>query len=267
MVSKVAIVEFDDDDVQGAFQRALKSIGGINDLNVAKRTVVIKPGVFHHKKKNHPTPAMLNAIVEAFDKAKQVFIVESDNYKGTGTERLQIWKDVFTKRVMPFNLSEDTDTKKASIAGEQIGLSHLLYKPNVFVSVHVLRKTEMGTILKNLLGLMPEPEKARFHKKLPNVLIDAYEAIDGIDLAVIDGTMAYRTITLDKGVKTNVLIVGRDAVAVEVVGATIMGVKLAKMPILQEAVRRKLGEDNLEKIQILGAPVESIREKIRKGSP
>ena len=266
MVSKVAIVEFDNGDVKGAFLRALELIGGIDNLNTTKKTVVIKPGVYHHKKKNHPTSETLSAIVKGFDRAKQVFVVESDNYKGTGSERLEIWREVFTKRVVPFNLSEDTNTKKATIAGEEIGLSHVLFKPNVFVSVHVLRKTEMGSILKNLLGLMPGPKKARFHKKLPIVLMDAYEAIGGIDLAVIDGTMAYKTITSDKGVRTNVIIVGRDAVAVESVGAVIMGVKLEKMPILQEAVRRGLGESDPEKIQVLGASVDGVKEKLKKPS-
>lgn len=262
--SKVAIVRFDEGDVQQAFQQALKLIGGIDDLNTKKRTVVIKPGVFHHKKKNHTTLDVLNAIINGFSKAPQVFVAESDNYKGTGSERLQIWKEAYTNRVVPFNLSEDTDTKKVKIADENIGLSQILFKPNVFVSTHVLRKTEYGSVLKNLMGLMPEPKKARFHKKLPTVLIDAYEAIGGIDFAIIDGTHAYATVSLDKGIKTNTLIVGRDAVAVDTVGATIMGVKLQKMPILQEAIKRGLGEGDVEKIQILGASIEAIKEKLRQ---
>jgi uncharacterized protein (DUF362 family) len=262
--SKVAIVEFTDGDVQEAFMRALSLIGGIDDLNTKKRTVVIKPGVFHHKKQNHPTLAVLNAIVNGFSNAQRIFVAESDNYKGTGSERLQVWKEAFTNRVNPFNLSEDTDTEKVKIADENIGLSRILFKPNVFVSTHVLRKTEYGSILKNLMGLMPDRKKMRFHNKLPQVLIDACEAIGGIDLAVIDGTYAYATGSLNKGIKTNTLIVGRDAVAVDAVGATIMGVKLEKMPILQEAIKRSLGEGDIEKVQILGTSIEGVKEKLQR---
>lgn len=265
MPSKVAITEFDDGNVQRAFNQAVNLIGGNDDLNTKKRTVVVKPGVFDHKKKNHPTLDVLNVVVNGFDKATRIFVAESDNYKGTGSERLQIWKQAFTKRVVPFNLSEDTDTKQVKIADENIGLSHILFKPSVFVSVHVLRKTEHGSVLKNLLGLMPEPKKARFHKILPRVLMDAYEAIGGIDLAVIDGTNAYGTITSDKGLRTNTLIVGRDAIAVETVGATIMDVKLNKMPILQEAIKRRIGEGDIEKMQVLGASIDSVKKKaVRK---
>jgi uncharacterized protein (DUF362 family) len=263
MVSTVAIVEIDE-NVQEALAKAFKLIGGIDDLNTAKKPVVIKPGVFDHRKKNHPTPSLINAIAGSFSKAPQVFIVESDNYKGTGTERLQIWKEVFTKRVVPFDLSEDTDTKRVKIADENIGLSHVLFKPNVFVSTHVLRKADYGTILKNLMGLMPDPKKARFHKKLPKVLLDAYEAIGGIDLAVIDATYAYKTVSTNAATKTNTLIVGRDAVAVDVVGAHIIGLNIKKMPILQEAINRGVGEGEIEKIKILGASIERIKGKLKQ---
>jgi len=263
VVSKVAIVEFDD-DVQESFELALKLIGGIDDLNTTKKTVVIKPGVFHHKKKNHPTPSLVNAIANSFNKAPRIFIAESDNYKGTGSERLQVWKEVFTKRVVPFNLSEDAETKQVKIADENIGLSHVLFKPNVFVSTHVLRRAEYGAILKNLLGLMPERKKVKFHKKLPKVLLDAYEAVGGIDLAVIDGTYAYPTVASDKGTKMNILILGRDAVAVDLVGAVIMGLNVEKMPILQEAINRGLGEGDIEKIKILGVSIERVKEKLRQ---
>lgn len=264
--SKVAIVEFEDrnGDVQQAFLQALNLIGGIDNLNTKKRTVTIKPGVFHHKKKNHATCELLTAIANGFSRAPRIFVVESDNYKGTGSERLQIWKEIFTERVMPLNLSEDTDTKTVKIAGENMAFSHILFKPNVLVSVHVLRKTEYGSVLKNLLGLTPERKKARLHEKLPQVLSDAYQAIGGVDLAVIDGTHAYPTVSSDKGIKANVLIVGRDAVAVDAVGATIMGMKTEKMPILQEAIRRKLGEGDVRKIQVLGASIDSVRKRLRK---
>ena len=111
---------------------------------------------------------------------------------------------------------------------------------------------------------MPERKKVKFHKKLPKVLLDAYEAVGGIDLAVIDGTYAYPTVASDKGTKMNILILGRDAVAVDLVGAVIMGLNVEKMPILQEAINRGLGEGDIEKIKILGVSIERVKEKLRQ---
>jgi hypothetical protein len=46
MGSKVALVAFDENNAQESFERALRLVGGISDLNTAKRSVVIKVGVF-----------------------------------------------------------------------------------------------------------------------------------------------------------------------------------------------------------------------------
>jgi uncharacterized protein (DUF362 family) len=124
--------------------------------------------------------------------------------------------------------------------------------------------------LKNLLGLIPDPKKARFHKKLDTVLLDAYEATGGIDLAVLDGTYTYRGAgamphagpdSARYRIETNTLVVGRDAVAVETVGATLVGMNPDKMSVIQEAIKRGLGEGRLEKIEILGTPIEIVKEK------
>ena len=266
MTSKVAIVEFNG-DVQESFERALELIGNIDDLNTTDRSVVIKVGVFNHKAKTHSTVSVVDAIVNSFNRAPQIFIAESDNYRGTGSERLQIWKKLFTERVVPFNLSDDTNTRTVKIADEEMGFSHILFRPNVFVSTHVLRGYEKGSILKNLLGLIPDAKKARFHKKLETALLDAYEAIGRIDLAVLDGTYTYHgagAVASAQSTKTNTLLVGRDPVAVEAVGAAIVGLNPEKMPLIQEATKRGLGEGNIEKIEILGISFEDIKEKIHQ---
>lgn len=263
-MSKVAIVDLTD-GAQAAFDHAIELIGKIDDLNTSKREVVIKVGVFNHKGAHHATVNVVDAIIKGFNKAPKIFVTESDNYKGTGKERLQIWKDLYTERVEPFSLSEDTDTRETQIADEKIPLSHVLFKPNVFVSVHTLRKFDKGSVLKNLLGLIPDKKKVRFHKKLEGTLLDAYKAVGGIDLAVIDGTYAYPGPTLgDKSMRANVLIVGRDAVAVETVGAIIMGLEPKKMPVIREAIKRGLGEGNIDNIEILGNSIESVRDKLAR---
>ena len=58
--------------------------------------------------------------------------------------------------------------------------------------------------------------------------------------------------------------VGRDAVAVEAVGATLVGLNPEKMPVIQEAVNRGLGEGNIEKIDVLGISFENLKENFRQ---
>lgn len=165
---------------------------------------------------------------------------------------------------MPFNLSEDKETRRVKIADEEINLSHILFKPNVFVSTHVLRSYDRGSVLKNLLGLIPDRKKVRFHKKLEATLLDAYEAVGGIDLAVLDGTRAYLGVAPGaKAISSNIVLLGRDAVAVEAVGASLVGLKPEKMPVLRGAVKRGLGEGDMDNIKIVGDPIRSLQQKTR----
>ena len=255
MTAKVAIMKINN-DAQAAMKKALKLIGKIDDLNTKDRQVAIKVGVFDPKSGGHTTVEVADAIAKSFSKAPHIFFVESDNYRGTGTERLQIWKDVFTKKVTPINLSEEKETRKVKVADEEIALSNILFKPNVFVSTHVVRKFERGSILKNLLGLIPDQKKARFHKKMVQTLLDLYEAVGGIELAVLDGTYTSQGVApSSKKTRTDIIIVGRDAVAVEAIGFTRVGIKPENMPIIREAVKRGLGEGDLKNIEILGDAV------------
>jgi uncharacterized protein (DUF362 family) len=262
MRSKVAIVE-SARNVEESFEQALKLIGGIDDLDTPMRPVVVKVGVFDPSTEHHTTVDVVDAIIKGFQKAPKIFLSESDNYRGGGFERLNRWKKLFSKRVVPFNLSEDRNTRKVRVADEEIGLSHILFKPNIFVSTHVLRVYKKGSILKNLLGLVPDRKKARFHKKLEPALLDMCQAIGGIDLAVMDGTRLSLGVAPNSSqIEANVLLVGRDAVAVESVGARLAGMDPQKMPIIKEATRRGIGEGDLEKIEIVGASLENLKEKL-----
>jgi uncharacterized protein (DUF362 family) len=271
MGSKVAIVELGG-DVQESLSHALSLVGNIDDLNTKSRTVVIKVGAFDPKMGVHSTVGTVGAIVNCFSNASKVFLAESDNYMGEALERLQIWKTLFSDRVVPLSLSDDPKTKKVKIAGEEMDLSHVLFKPNVLVSTHILRDYEKGSLIKNLFGLVPQRTKAKYHRRLNTVLLDLCEAVGGIDLAVLDATYSYfmgdATPNMLKDpsqcrVKTNTLIVGRDAVAVEAVGAVLIGMNPRKMPLLHKAAERGLGECILPSIDVVGSPLEETREKFR----
>jgi len=262
MASKVAVVKFDG-NVSESFSQALRLIGGIDDLNTPEKNVIIKVGIFHPRSLHHTSVSVVEAIINGFNEAPKVFLAESDNYCGTGTERLQIWKKLFNNKVAPFNLSADTNTRKVKLANQEMNLSHVLFKPNVFVSTHVLRSYHKGSILKNLFGCTPTAKKAKYHKNeiFYPLLADVYEAVGGIDLAVLDATHLFHKPSNNNRFRMNTILMSRDAVAVETVGAVLAGLKPEKMQVIQEFVKRGLGEGDIEKIEIVGAPFESLKEK------
>ncbi len=89
-----------------------------------------------------------------------------------------------------------------------------------------------------------------------------YEAIGGIDLAVLDGTYTHLGVKRKRNrTQTNMLVVGRDAISVEVVGAYLVGRDPLDVPVVEEAMSRGLGQRDVDKIEILGSLVEDLGEE------
>lgn len=270
-MSKVFAIEFGEGDLL-SFDEAFRHIP-IDDLNKRDRSVVVKVGVFSLSQGQYATVNVINALINSFNKAPKIFLVESDNYSGPAEKRLRVWNEVYSNRVVPFSLSADKNTREIDVAGEKVKFSRVVFQPNILVSTHIPRRHKdvgkfdslinMGTILKNLLGLIPDRKKLRFHKKLPTALLDMYEAIGGIDLAVLDGTHTFLKVAKKKNkMRTNIVLIGRDAVSVEAVGAHLVGLDPRRNPVIQEAMERGLGEGNIDKIEILGSPIEHIKQNI-----
>jgi uncharacterized protein (DUF362 family) len=253
--------------------QATKLIDGAEELFKSEEKVVIKVGIYNPQTQMCTSVSTLNSIINAFNKSTDIRIVESDSGAGPGLERLEIWSDCYSNKAKPFNLSDDEDIVEVKVAGEDVHLSHILFKPNIFVSTHVPRRfveagdddlLNMGSIIKNLLGLIPDTKKYRFHNQLPTALLDMYEAIGGINLAILDATNVFlgrkkKRLT----VSPHLLIIGKDAIAVETVGAHLVGLNPFKMPVLLEAKKRGLGEIDINKINIIG-DIEEARQMVVK---
>lgn len=260
MNTKVAVVRIEHQYTE-AFSQAVALLGGMAELNDPQREVTIKVGIFDPRSRHHASVEAVSAIVNAFDRSPRIYLAESDNYCGTAMDRIYAcYKDCLSDRVVPFNLSDDPQAQWMPIAGEaQMAVSSVLLKPRVLISAHVLRSFVKGSVLKNLFGCTPTVQKAKYHKTeiFSNQLADFYEAAGGIDLAVLDGTNLYYSAT-EKYIPANVLVVGRDAVAVEVIGAVLSGLKPGKVQPVAEFVRRGLGEADLDHIEIVGITQDEI---------
>jgi uncharacterized protein (DUF362 family) len=259
MSVKVAVVPIDG-DYPAALQKALALLGGLGGLNSPEREVTMKVGIFDARSLHHSRAEVVQALIDSFDRAPRIRLAESDSYCGKALDRIDhCYHDLLNERVVAHSLSEDPDMRRVTAAGEEMDLSGVLFKPNVFISTHILRTFNRGTILKNLFGCTPMVQKARFHKNemFANLLADIAQAAGGIDLAVMDATFLYHNAT-EKRIPINLLVVSFDAVAVEVVGMMIAGLKVESSLTVQEFMRRGLGEGDLSKIEIVGVPLEEL---------
>jgi uncharacterized protein (DUF362 family) len=169
------------------------------------------------------------------------------------------------------NLSDENETTSIKVPNPirevVIDLAKLVLKPRVFIDTHVMRAYPRGSILKNLFGLPPTRKKVQYHKSeiFFSLLTSLYEAIGGIDLAVLDATY-FSQFFKGKGARTRTdfLFVGRDAVAVEALGLHLAGIRPEKTELIQAFIEKKLGVGSLENIDIVGVSLDELEAKFKE---
>ena len=124
------------------------------------------------------------------------------------------------------------------------------------------RFAEVTLSLKNMMGAISP--KGLMHNRLNKNIADLASVVKP-SIAVIDGIIADEGHeTSENPVEMNLVIAGTDPVAVDAVGAAVMGVSPKGVKHLCFAEKKGLGTCDLRKIEVLGQPIESVRRKFRR---
>jgi len=115
--------------------------------------------------------------------------------------------------------------------------------------------------LKNMMGTMTP--KGSMYDHLSENIVDLASIIKP-RIAVIDGIIAGEGHeTSGKPVGMNLVIAGTDPVAVDAVGAAVMGIPPETVKHLRLAEERGFGTCRLGQVEILGEPIENVQRKFK----
>lgn len=135
---------------------------------------------------------------------------------------------------------------------------------SVIISVPKLKPHRLAGVtlsLKNMIGAVTP--KGSIHNHLSQKIVDLISVIKP-SVAVIDGIIAGEGHeTSGNPVEMNLVIAGTDPVAVDAVGAAVMGIPPESVKHLCLAEETGLGTCRLEEIEILGEPIEKVKRKFR----
>jgi len=120
--------------------------------------------------------------------------------------------------------------------------------------------------VKNMYGAVAGLHKSELHKRFPSpeefvkVLVDTFETVRP-SLVLMDGVVSMDQAGPAAGRlrDTGLLIAGVDSVAIDSVFAELIGMKPLDILTTKEARKRKLGEADLENIEILGEDIKENR--------
>lgn len=127
------------------------------------------------------------------------------------------------------------------------------------------RMTDVTLSIKNMMGVIAP--KGSIHRRLNKNIVDLASIVKP-SIAVVDGIVAGEGHeTSVNPVEMNLIIAGTDPVAVDAVGAAVMGINPKNVKHLRLAERKGLGTCNLEQIEIVGEvgeSIESVKKKFRR---
>ncbi len=270
---KVGVFKVEDSgSVESAVRSAIDSVGGV-DVDWGEE-VVVKPNIAFHKDPYgaiNTDPKVLNAVLKILKEyTNRVIVVESDstsNYAEVRAEQSGLMEVIRRNDAVFINLSRD-DVVPVTVAGRTLRLPKTVVNATYFVNVPKLKTHENTVItvaLKNMFGVLPEKNKAVFYHPILEDVIPLVNAACRQDLIVVDGIIAMegRGPIAGSPVKMGIIMSGRDPVTVDSVAAHIMGFNPKKIKIITKTHELGLGEVDLEKIEVVGTPIEEVARKFR----
>ena len=259
----------------------------------SSKEVFIKVNGIDFKKHAYTSPEVLEAVIVYLnEKGAKVNVMENSTQANMTSIVFAIngFKDVCEKTGAKILYLDEEDTKtfefkgKASVKDDPKGYNLKTFRlPATIVNImehrdsityinlpklktHSMARVTLG--IKNQWGYPQHEDRGKDHNfNLHSKLVDVYEYIRP-DITIIDGIEGTinghypPTAFEDRLVKEfNILIGGRDTLAVDVVGARIFGLTLNEVPHLKIAYERGLGEGDLSKINVIGKNLDDYKEK------
>lgn len=279
--------------LESAVNEMFNNLEKIGPILKSSKEVYIKVNGIDFQKHSYTSPEVLKAVIEYLNKiGADVYVMENSTQANMTRIVFAIngFKDVCEETGAKILFLDEEDTKTFEFKGkpsvEEDPKGYILKNfrlPKTITKImenrdsvtyinlpkfktHSMAGVTLG--IKNQWGFPQHADRGKDHNyNLHSKLVDVYEYIKP-DITIIDaleGTIHGHyppTVWEDKLViPFNILIGGRDTLAVDVVGARIFGLTLDDIPHLKIAFKRGLGEGDLNKIKVTGKNLEEYKEK------
>jgi len=197
---------------------------------------------------------LLKCLREKYPRS-EIYVVESDGTVAFADEFIKWFGflPILDKwKARWFNLSKDKIINKKinGLALSEVPVPELLTHAKL-INVPKLKTnmlTQITCCLKNLFGCLPVIEKGNFHPQIDKVIADVNTVYRPV-LNLVDGILAMggaRGPASGVPIRTNLLIAGRDAVAIDTLVARIMGLNPGKIKHITYAQKAGIGKMEYE---------------------
>lgn len=297
-MEKIEVAIIRGENIQDTVKDALRLLRDFKKVIRYGDTVLITPNYGVPMKPDTgatTNPEVVVAVIEAAQEAgaKKVRVAESsvvgfdagkvmadlgvqEMFERAGAEVLNLDKD--PKNVVVKKIPRGKLLKKVKIFKPAVECDVLISVP--VLKTHIFAGVSLG--IKNVKGTLPDDQKKLFHRvgarkkteerfELDRCLSDMM-TVHHPDFTVIDGMVGQEGFVSGFGVcgtavRMNTIIAGRDFVAVDAVGAYLMGFDPLQINHLRYCHEMGLGKADLKMITLLGEHPDTVRRLFRPAVP
>ncbi len=280
MPSRVSIVNISE-DIDASVRKAVELAGGL-ELDSGER-ILIKPNMSCGKPSGSGLVTNVDVVAAVVrlvrEQCKQADVLVADlpicGWDPEETYRALGIREAVKQADGTFVDLAKTEMVRVKLPGAskltKVTISKLALEVDGIIDVPVI-KTHFMTghtgAIKNLKGLTRQDQRTRMHVLgLHEPVVDLFEhLLPQVRYCIVDGTVAadavrpagpYQGPTAGNPVELNIILAGRDPLAVDSTIAQLMGFKPEKLSILKIAYERGLGE--LDDIEIVGDAADTFR--------
>lgn len=264
------------EEIFEAVEKALNLIGGIEDIIRPGNLVLINPSWVAPPVEREAgcitIPEVPRAIADIVKSLGARPVIAESSAVGVDTEKVieaSGYKDLREMGYEVINLKKtahvDMPTENGKIF-ETVECWELVQEADVIISVPKLKthdQTEMTCAIKNLKGLLTDKWKRLEHQEgLFESVVDLLSAVKP-KLAVVDAIVCQEGVgpVFGKPVEMDLIVAGKDLVAVDSICAQIIGYDPTETLITVNAAARGLGVMDPGQIDIIGEPLEKVKRR------
>jgi uncharacterized protein (DUF362 family) len=283
--SRVSIARVKENRIEEAVRRAVELAGGLDQLIQPHTRVLVKPnlckpapsgsGLITHCR---VTEAVTRIVLEMGPRSVVIGEGAGAGYDFSGAHsteeafRASGTAEVAQKLGVEIrNLNRDAHEEvriPRAFRMNKVKISRTALESDVIISVPVMKthnRTHVTLGLKNMKGVLPGEEKRKTHRlgldqsiaDLNSVVKPHFTVIDGV--AAMEGWWEYPADVIEM----QTIIAGADAVAVDVVGAHVMGFAPESVMHLTYLAKRQQRTAALDAIDVVGESIEEIRRRFK----
>jgi uncharacterized protein (DUF362 family) len=275
IVKTEAIPNFE--QISEAVKKSLDLIGGIGDIIRPGNLVLINPSWVAPPVEKEAgcitLPEVTRAVADSVKAAGARPVIAESSAVGVDTEKViqssgyrnlqELGYEVVNLKAAKASLELPVTNGKIF---DSIECWELVKKADVIISVPKLKthdQTEMTCAIKKLKGLLTDKAKKAMHQEgLFDGVIDLLATVKP-RLAVVDAIVCQEGVgpVFGKPVEMNLILAGKDVVAVDSVCARLIGYDPEETLLTKNAAARSLGVMDAGSIDVIGQPLEAVKRR------